>query len=66
MRDYACGGCKPVPFYGIHPERPIESKTASLGAVRTCNIFWRPQVSYLDGMKITITECSCRTKCFII
>ncbi|ODN05836.1 Dual oxidase 1, partial [Orchesella cincta] len=41
MRDFACGACRPVPFYGIGRNRRPNS--TSEGAIRTCNIFWRPQ-----------------------
>ncbi|CAL8138364.1 unnamed protein product [Orchesella dallaii] len=49
MRDYACGGCKPVPFYGVGRNRKPNSP--SEGAVRTCNIYWRPQEPLLMEYK---------------
>ena len=46
LRDYACAGCKAVPFPGLNPHTNITGFN-STGAVRTCNIFWRPQVENL-------------------
>jgi len=52
MRDYACGNCESVPFYGIDerlrhqtlrdPSKKLKYPHVSQGSVRTCNIFWRP------------------------
>lgn len=50
IRDYACAECKIVAFAGLgghrgmHTQADQKSTNAGLGAVRTCNIFWRPQV----------------------
>ena len=50
MRDYACAGCNQIPFDGIRHDESVTYNLSS-GAVnsnrsvRTCNIFWRPQVS---------------------
>ncbi len=43
MRDYACAACRPIPFHGVEKKAPPEFTSNS--TVRTCNIFWRPQVS---------------------
>lgn len=58
MRDYACGKCEPIPFYGRNealkhqtlrdPSSKLNYPHVSQGSVRTCNIFWRPQVCLLE------------------
>jgi dual oxidase len=47
MRDYACAKCKPISFpgRGLSINKTHEGTGVGWGAVRTCNIFWRPQVS---------------------
>lgn len=51
IRDYACAQCKLVAFAGLGGHKGMHTaqetsrnSAASYGAVRTCNIFWRPQV----------------------
>lgn len=58
MRDYACGGCKPVGFYGKHKSPDFKPGTdfTSKKAVRTCNIFWRPQVRKFSLKKSASTS----------
>jgi len=58
MRDYACGKCKPVAFPGLGKPKNPHSGGVGLGAVRTCNIFWRPQVKIVyehpwENLRIT-------------
>ncbi|OXA56851.1 Dual oxidase 2 [Folsomia candida] len=50
IRDYACAQCKLVAFAGLGGHKGMHTaqetsrnSAASYGAVRTCNIFWRPQ-----------------------
>jgi dual oxidase len=38
IRDYTCAKCKVISFAGLGNHRGMK------GPVRTCNIFWRPQV----------------------
>jgi dual oxidase len=57
IRDYACAGCQLVAFAGLgghrgmHTDKSETSNNAGYSAVRTCQVFWRPQEPLLMKYK---------------
>ncbi|CAG7733979.1 unnamed protein product [Allacma fusca] len=74
LRDYNCRKCLPLPFKGLQhspdttysgPSTKPSDESISKGAVRTCNIFWRPQEPLIMKTNSTLRPTNdCPTETF--